>query len=76
MHNPKLPNIQMILLLTVKDCFFYAGFSPALEVQKSVRFLHFTRFSQITIELEPDIYYQWCSKMTVMRFVVKVYMLI
>ena len=41
-----------------------------------VRFLHFTSFSQITIELEPDIYYQWCSKMTVMRFVVKVYLLI
>ena len=27
---------------------FYADFSPALEVQKSVRFLHFTDFSQIT----------------------------
>ena len=24
--------------------FFYAGFSPALEVQKSVIFLHFTKF--------------------------------
>ena len=30
-----------------KRLFFYAGFSPALEVQKSVRVLHFTNFLTI-----------------------------
>ena len=34
---------------------FYAGFFPAVEVQKSVMFYTLLSFSQITQGLEPDI---------------------
>ena len=41
--------------LTIYVIVFYAGFSPALEVQKSVCFYTLLMFSQFTKEFEPDI---------------------
>ena len=57
---------KMFCIRTVVDLFldrhrqskiiFYAGFSPALEVQKSVIvFTLLSKFSLITIELVPDV---------------------
>ena len=49
-------------LLTIYVIVFYASFSPALEVQKSVIFYYtFTKFLTIHKENCNQMYYQWCS---------------
>ena len=53
---------------------FYAGFSPALGVQKSVRFLHFIKvLTDHHRTLTRYIWYQWCSTMIVVMFYDKEY---
>ena len=57
--------------LTIYVIVFCAGFSPALEVQKSVMILHFTSFLTNHNKTWTRYIYLWCSKMTGVRFVVK-----
>ena len=57
-----------------KRLFFYAGFSPALEVQKSVMFLHFIKvLTNHNRNVTRYIWYQRCSKMTGVMFYDKEY---
>ena len=56
---------------TIYNIVFYAGVCPALEVQKSVIFLHFTKFLTIHRITLTVYMYQWCSNMTIVRVIVK-----